>query len=222
MIAGGEPVNGLNAAPMDVSVRTLKEVHLKPYKQAIDAGVYSIMAAHNELNGIPCHMSSWLMTDLFRKQWGFKGFFVSDWMDIERIETLHNVASSLKEASFLSVNAGMDMHMHGVKFPEAVVALVNEGKLSISRVNEACEKILTAKFKLGLFENRMVDIAAIPEKIFTIEHQKVALETAQKGIVLLKNNGLLPLKKVKSAKRILVTGPTVSYTHLTLPTILPV
>ena len=207
MIAGGEPVNGLNAAPMDVSVRTLKEVHLKPYKQAIDAGVYSIMAAHNELNGIPCHMSSWLMTDLFRKQWGFKGFFVSDWMDIERIETLHNVASSLKEASFLSVNAGMDMHMHGVKFPEAVVALVNEGKLSISRVNEACEKILTAKFKLGLFENRMVDIAAIPEKIFTIEHQKVALETAQKGIVLLKNNGLLPLKKVKSAKRILVTGP---------------
>jgi beta-glucosidase len=207
MIAGGEPVNGLNAAPMDVSVRTLKEVHLKPYKQAIDAGVYSIMAAHNELNGIPCHMSSWLMTDLFRKQWGFKGFFVSDWMDIERIETLHNVASSLKEASFLSVNAGMDMHMHGVKFPEAVVALVNEGKLSISRVNEACEKILTAKFKLGLFENRMVDIAAIPEKIFTIEHQKVALETARKGIVLLKNNGLLPLKKVKSTKRILVTGP---------------
>ena len=207
MIAGGEPVNGLNAAPMDVSVRTLKEVHLKPYKQAIDAGVYSIMAAHNELNGIPCHMSSWLMTDLFRKQWGFKGFFVSDWMDIERIETLHNVASSLKEASFLSVNAGMDMHMHGVKFPEAVVALVNEGKLSIGRVNDACEKILTAKFKLGLFENRMVDIAAIPEKIFTIEHQKVALETAQKGIVLLKNNGLLPLKKVKSVKRILVTGP---------------
>ena len=66
MIAGGESINGLNAAPMDVSMRTLKEVHLKPYKQAIDAGVYSIMAAHNELNGIPCHMSSWLMTDLFR------------------------------------------------------------------------------------------------------------------------------------------------------------
>ena len=74
MIAGGESINGLNAAPMDVSMRTLKEVHLKPYKKAIDAGVYSIMAAHNELNGIPCHMSSWLMTDLFREQWGFKGF----------------------------------------------------------------------------------------------------------------------------------------------------
>ena len=85
------------------------------------------MAAHNELNGIPCHMNSWLMTDLFRNKWGFNGFFVSDWMDIERIETLHHVAESLKEASFLSVNAGMDMHMHGPKFPEAIVALVEEG-----------------------------------------------------------------------------------------------
>ena len=140
---------------------------LKPYKKAIDAGVYSIMGAHNELNGVPCHMNSWLMTDLFREQWGFQGFFVSDWMDIERIETLHHVANNLKEASYLAVNAGMDMHMHGVKFPEAVIELVQEGTLPIQRVNEACEKILTAKFKLGLFENRTVDLKAIPKKIFT-------------------------------------------------------
>ncbi len=207
MIAGGEPINGLNASPMDVSIRTLKEVHLKPYKKAIDEGVYSIMAAHNELNGVPCHMDSSLMTDLFRNKWGFQGFFVSDWMDIERIETLHHVANSLKEASYLAVSAGMDMHMHGPKFPEAVVALVEEGKLPIQRVNEACEKILTAKFKLGLFENRTVDIKSIPDKVFTPEHQQVALETARKGIVLLKNEGLLPLEKTISNKRILVTGP---------------
>ena len=207
MIAGGEPINGLNAAPMDVSLRTLKEVHLKPYKQAIDAGVYSIMAAHNELNGIPCHMNTWLMTDLFRNKWNFEGFFVSDWMDIERIDDLHNVASNLKEASLFAVRAGMDMHMHGPKFPEAIIALVEEGVLPLERVNEACEKILTAKFKLGLFENRTVDLNAIKDKIFTSEHQKVALEAAQKGIVLLKNQGLLPLKKTTSKKRILVTGP---------------
>ena len=207
MIAGGEPINGLNAAPMDVSLRTLREVHLKPYKQAIDAGVYSIMAAHNELNGIPCHMNTWLMTDLFRNKWNFEGFFVSDWMDIERIDDLHNVASNLKEASLFAVRAGMDMHMHGPKFPEAIIALVEEGVLPLERVNEACEKILTAKFKLGLFENRTVDLNAIKDKIFTSEHQKVALEVAQKGIVLLKNQGLLPLKKTTSKKRILVTGP---------------
>ncbi len=207
MIAGGEPINGLNAAPMDVSLRTLREVHLKPYKKAIDAGVYSIMAAHNELNGIPCHMNSWLMTDLFRNKWNFEGFFVSDWMDIERIDDLHNVASDLKEASLFAVRAGMDMHMHGPKFPEAIVALVEEGVLPLERVNEACKKILTAKFKLGLFENRSVDLNTIKDKVFTSEHQKVALEAAQKGIVLLKNQGLLPLKKTTSKKRILVTGP---------------
>ncbi|MDB4196415.1 glycoside hydrolase family 3 C-terminal domain-containing protein [Flavobacteriaceae bacterium] len=207
MIAGSEPINGLNASPMDVSLRTLKEVYLPPYKKAIDAGVYSIMAAHNELNGIPCHMNSWLMTDLFREDWGFKGFYVSDWMDIERIETLHHVASSLKEASYLAVNAGMDMHMHGVDFPEAVIELVKEGTLPISRVNEACSKILMAKFKLGLFENRFVDIEKIPQNIFTSDHKFTALETARKGIVLLKNSNLLPLNKAKESKKILVTGP---------------
>ena len=207
MIAGSEPINGLNAAPMDVSLRTLKEVYLPPYKKAIDAGVYSIMAAHNELNGIPCHMSSWLMIDLFRNDWGFEGFYVSDWMDIERIETLHHVANNLKEASFLAVNAGMDMHMHGVDFPEAVIELVQEGKLPISRINEACSKILMAKFKLGLFENRFVDVEKISQKIFTKSHRFTALETARKGIVLLKNSNLLPLNKLKTPKKILVTGP---------------
>lgn len=207
MIAGGEPINGLNASPMDVSMRTLKEVHLKPYKKAIDAGVYSIMAAHNELNGVPCHMNSWLMTDLFREQWGFKGFYVSDWMDIERIETLHHVANDLKEASYLSVNAGMDMHMHGVKFPEAVIALVNEGTLSIDRVNDACAKILRAKFTLGLFEKRIAKLKDIKNHVLIESHKKTALESARKGIVLLKNNDLLPLKTTTAKKRILVTGP---------------
>ena len=206
LIAGGEPINGLNASPMDVSERTLKEIHLPPYKKAVDAGVYSIMAAHNELNGIPCHMSKWLMTDLIRNEWGFEGFFVSDWMDIERIETLHHVARSLKEASKFAVEAGMDMHMHGVKFPEAVIALVKEGKLSEERINDACRKILRAKFMLGLFENSKVNLKQIPKKINTKTHREKALETARKGIVLLKNNAVLPLKPNKG-KTILVTGP---------------
>jgi len=207
MIAGGEPVNGLNAAPMDVSLRTLNEVHLPPYKKAIDAGVYSIMAAHNELNGIPCHMNKWLMTEKFRNEWGFDGFYVSDWMDIERIETLHHVAKDLKEASYLAVEAGIDMHMHGVKFPEAVVALVEEGTLSLDRVDEACRKILTAKFKLGLFEHRFVEIDEIDKFVYIDAHKNTALESARKGIVLLKNNGLLPLIKSKKTTKIFVTGP---------------
>lgn len=207
LIGGSESINGLNAAPSDISLRTLREVHLPPYKKAIHAGVFSIMAAHNELNGIPCHMNKWLMTDVLRNEWGFDGFFVSDWLDIERIETLHHVAKDMNEASYLSVDAGMDMHMHGPKFIEAVVEAVKLGKLSEKRIDVSCRKILTAKFKLGLFENRFVDLDKINEKVNTKAHQQTALETAQKGIVLLKNNGILPLNKSLSNKKILVTGP---------------
>ena len=207
LIGGGESINGLNAAPADISIRTLREVHLPPYKKAIDAGVYSIMAAHNELNGIPCHMNKWLMTDILRDEFGFNGFYVSDWLDIERINTLHHTANNMKEASYLSVDAGMDMHMHGPKFTEAIIASVNEGKLSINRVNDACRKILTAKFKLGLFENRFVNLEKKEELMFTEEHKATAIESASKGIVLLKNNGRLPLQKTTSKKNIFVTGP---------------
>jgi len=207
MIGGGESINGLNAAPADISVRTLREVHLPPYKKAIDAGVYSIMAAHNEINGVPSHMSKWLMTDVLRNEWNFQGFYVSDWLDIERLNTLHHTAKDMKEASFLSVDAGMDMHMHGPKFTDAIIASVKEGKLSINRVNDACRKILTVKFKLGLFENRFVDLEKKKELLFTEEHKATALESARKGIVLLKNNGILPLQKTTSKKKIFVTGP---------------
>ncbi|MGB2127877.1 MAG: glycoside hydrolase family 3 N-terminal domain-containing protein [Flavicella sp.] len=207
MLGGGQPSNGLNAAPFDVSLRTMKEVYLPPYYKAIKAGVYSIMAAHNEISGIPSHMSHWLMTDLFRNEWGFDGFYVSDWMDIERLETVHHVAKDMKEACKLSVAAGMDMHMHGVNFPEAVVALVKEGKLPLSRIDAACKKILTAKFKLGLFEHRKVDLSKISQKIFTKTHTKTALEAARKGIVLLKNEGVLPLSQSLGNKSIFVTGP---------------
>ena len=207
LIGGGESVNGLNAAPADISVRTLREVHLPPYKKAIDAGLYSIMAAHNEINGVPSHMSKWLMTDILRDEWNFKGFYVSDWLDIERIDKLHHVAKDMKEASFLSVNAGMDMHMHGPKFTDAIIASVKEGKLSINRINDACRKILTAKFKLGLFENRFVNLDKKGALLFTEEHKATALESARKGIVLLKNSGLLPLPEKISKKKIFVTGP---------------
>jgi beta-glucosidase len=207
LIGGGESINGLNAAPADISMRTLREVHLPPYKKAIDAGLYSIMAAHNEINGVPSHMSKWLMTNVLRNEWNFKGFYVSDWLDIERIDKLHHVAQDMKEASFLSVDAGMDMHMHGPEFTDAIIASVKEGKLSINRVNDACRKILTAKFKLGLFENRFVDLEKKGELLFTEEHKATALESARKGIILLKNNGILPLPETTSKKKIFVTGP---------------
>ena len=208
LIAGSEPINGLNLSPMDISERTLNEIYLPPYKSAVDAGVFSIMAAHNEVNGVPSHSNKKLMSNIIRNEWGFDGFYVSDWLDIERLETLHKVARNFKEAIYLAVDAGIDMHMHGPDFPELVVELVNEGKLSEERVNYACSKILEAKFKLGLFENRFVDENDISEKIFNQYHTETALKLARQGIVLLKNNDVLPLISPKDSKnRILVTGP---------------
>ena len=208
LIAGSEPINGLNLSPMDISERTLNEIYLPPYKSAVNAGVFSIMAAHNEVNGVPSHSNKKLMTNIIRNEWGFDGFYVSDWLDIERLETLHKVARNFKEAIYLAVDAGIDMHMHGPNFPELVVELVNEGNLSEERVNYACSKILEAKFRLGLFENRFVDEDDISEKIFNQYHTETALKLARQGVVLLKNNDVLPLRSPKNSKnRILVTGP---------------
>jgi beta-glucosidase len=214
MIAGAEPLNGLNISPMDVSERSLYEIHLPPYKKAIDAGVYSIMAAHNELNGIPSHMHKGLMTDLLRNEWGFDGFYVSDWYDIKRIWSYHKVARNYKEASLFSVEAGMDMNMHGPDFYDFIVALVKENKLSIDRVNQACSKILYAKFQLGLFQNRLVDTSKIDKNVFIKSHLDKAEEIADNSITLLKNNNLLPINN-SNAKRILVTGPN-AHNHTTL------
>ena len=206
-IAGSEPINGLNSSPMDISERNLREIYLKPFKKAVEAGVYSIMTAHNELNGVPCHMNKYLMKKILRDEFQFKGFIVSDWMDIERIHTLHKTAENIKEASFLSVDAGMDMHMHGPYFLEYIVELVNENRISEERINESARKILLAKFKLGLFEDPFIDLSEVDENIFTKKHQNTSLEIARKSIVLLQNNeGILPLKKLKKT-RILVTGP---------------
>ena len=209
LIAGSSSINGLNASPTDVSKRTLFEIFLPPYRRAVqEANVYSIMAAHNEVAGMPGHMDKFMMTDLMRDRWGFDGFYVSDWNDVSRIAIWHHVARDFKEAILFSVEAGMDMNMHGPLFDQYVIELVNEGKLPVDRVNEACEKILTAKFKLGLFENPFVDEKKAEATNFSEAHQRNALEQSRKAITLLKNEkNTLPLSKSGNGKKIFITGP---------------
>lgn len=206
-IGGSQPINGINGAPCDISERTLEEVFMPPFKDCIDAGVYSFMTAHNELNGVPCHANKFLMTDVLRDRWKFKGFVVSDWMDIERLHNYHRIAPTEKDAYFLSVDAGMDLHMHGPGFAESMIALVKEGKISMERINASVARVLEAKFKLGLFENPYINEKQVSKIVFNPDHQQTALEIARKSIVLLKNdNKLLPIDKSKY-KKIFVTGP---------------
>jgi len=206
LIGGSEPINGLNVAPTDLSERTLQEIYLPPYKAAVEAGALTFMPAHNEINGIPCHANRFLMNDLVRDQWGFKGFYVSDFLDIERLQNVHRIASTQKEAVYKTVNAGMDMHMHGPNFLEPLMELVKEGKISAERIDQSTRRILEAKFRLGLFEDSYIKEKDISRNVFVPEHQQLSLETARKSVVLLKNNALLPLDPTKF-KKILVTGP---------------
>ena len=204
-VGGSEPINGTNGSPTDLSERTLREVFFPPFKAGVDAGAMSLMTAHNELNGIPCHSNEWLMEDVLREEWGFPGFVVSDWMDIEHIHDLHATAQNLKEAFYQSIMAGMDMHMHGIHWNEMVVELVKEGRIPESRIDESVRRILSTKFRLGLFEQPFADEAESMKIRLNDEHRKLALEAARNGIVLLKNNGVLPLDAAKY-KNVLVTG----------------
>lgn len=203
LIAGGEPSGGLNAAPMDISERKLRELYLPPFIAAVkEAKVGTVMAAHNEVNGIPCHGNKWLLNYLLRDELGFDGFVVSDWMDIERLHSMHHWVPDSTEAFVVSVESGIDMHMQGDKYFEAVVAAVRSGRIPQSRIDEAAGKILAVKFALGLFEKPVPEIPDVLEG--AEEHRGTALEAARQGLVLLKNDGTLPLK---SLRRIFVTGP---------------
>ena len=209
LIGGGEPFGGLNASPMDMSERKMRELHLPPFKVAVEeAKVATVMTAHNEINGIPCHGNSWLINDILRDELGFDGFIVSDWMDIERLHSMHHWVSSEDEAFKVSVEAGIDMHMQGPNYFESVLDGVKSGRIPESRIDEAAGKILKAKFELGLFED---PVPALPsERGFAAipEHRQTSLEAAREGIVLLKNDGLLPLQETL-LDRIFLCGPNI-------------
>ena len=204
-IAGGDPSNGLNLSPMDLSIRSLREDHFPPFERAINAGVFSVMAAHNEVNGVPAHANHFLLSEVLRDEWGFGGFVVSDWMDVERLHTYHRTAENFKEAVYQSVSAGIDMHMHGPKFFDPLRQLVTNDRISETRIDAAVRPILLAKFRLGLFESAQVDLSDVKTVMFNEEHQQTALRLARQGIVLLKNDAnTLPLS---AGTRVFVTGP---------------
>jgi beta-glucosidase len=213
LIAGGEPFGGLNAAPMDLSERQLREIYLPPFIAAVeDAHVGTVMAAHNEVNGIPCHGNSWLLKDLLRDELGFDGFVVSDWMDIERLYAMHHWAPDSTEAFVRSVEAGIDMHMQGDNYFEAVIDAVKEGRIPMKRIDEAAGKILEMKFAVGLFEAPLPSLDPLEN---AEAHRQTALEAARESIVLLKNDGILPLTATglaspdrgRPVRRIFIVGP---------------
>ncbi len=190
-----------------ISARTMHEVYLAPFKAAVDAGVGSFMSAFNEINGVPATAARFLMTDVLRNEWGFKGFVVSDWGAVEELMN-HGVAATREEAGRLALNAGVDMEMVSRIYEKDLPAAVREKRLSEAVVDESVRRVLRAKFKLGLFDNpyRNCDTSLAKRVTLTKEHRDLARRAAQKAIVLLKNEkNLLPLGK--EIKRVAVLGP---------------
>ncbi len=181
---------------VDMSRIKMYEYYLPPYKAAIDAGAGSIMTSFNEIDGIPATGNKWLMTDLLRKQWGFKGFVVTDYTAINEM-TDHGMGD-LQTASALALNAGTDMDMVGEGYLTTLKKSLKEGKVTIKQIDDACRRILEAKYKLGLFDDpyRYCDSARAMREVLSADKRQAAKELGTHSTVLLKNNNqTLPLKK---------------------------
>lgn len=204
----GAPEAGRDYNTVDMSYVRMYNEYLPPYKAAVDAGVGSVMSSFNEINGVPATGNKWLMTDLLRRQWGFTGFVLTDYTAIlELIE--HGVGKDLKEVSAIALNAGIDMDMVDEGFLLNAKELLNEGKVTRKTIDDACRRILEAKYKLGLFDDpyRYLDDKRAENEILTPENRNAARIMAASSMVLLKNESqLLPLDPGKS---IALIGPLV-------------
>ncbi len=202
----GFPEGGRNIAQVHIGAREFREQHLYPFEVAIRiGGAFSVMPAYHEIDGIPCHANRELLTDILRQLWGFKGIVVSDYGGIIQLATIHKVAKDCVEAFRVALEAGVDVNFPDVVCFNELVQAVREGIISESLIDRAVERVLRLKYLLGLFDNPFVDELKVPETLDSESYRMLALEAARKAIVLLKNNGVLPLPKNIGA--IAVIGP---------------
>ena len=189
---------------VDMSRQRMFNEYMLPYQAAVEAGVGSVMASFNEVDGVPATGSKWLMTDVLRKQWGFDGFVVTDYTGIN--EMIDHGMGDQQTVAALALNAGGDMDMVSDAFSGTLKKSVEEGKVSAAAIDAACRRILEAKYKLGLFDDpyKYCDVNRPKKQIFTKEHRAIARKTASESFVLLKNEGVLPLSKKGT---IAVVGP---------------
>lgn len=204
------PQSGRDRTPAWIPQKFMTELYLPPFKQSIDAGAMTLMINSGDVNGIPGHANKELLTDLLKDEWGFNGFTVSDWEDFIMLETVHDVAANPSEAIAMAINAGVDMSMvpyapQYKKYCELLVKCVEDGEVSMKRLDDAVRRILRVKMATGLFDKKSYEARDYPD--FASEKFKnSALESAQESITLLKNtNDILPLKK---STKVLVAGPT--------------
>jgi beta-glucosidase len=211
--AHGQPESGTNCAPVNVSARILREVFLYPFKQALQkGGAISVMPSYNEIDGVPSHANKWLLRDVLRKEWGFKGYVVSDYFAVrelhERPELFGNhLAEDGRQAAQLAAEAGVNIELPDPDCYPHLVDLVRKGVLKESVIDELVRPMLAWKFRLGLFEDPYVDPAFAERIVGSEAHRELALQAARETITLLKNDGRLAPLNPHKVRTIAVIGP---------------
>ncbi len=204
-VAYGAAEGGRDYNTTEMSENTLRSIYFPPFKAAVDAGVGTLMSAFNSLNGIPTSANSFTLTKVLRDEWKFEGFVVSDYTAVKELIN-HGYAADDKEAARLALSAGVDMEMVSRLFNQNAPALLQEGKLSQAKVDEAVRRILRIKFRLGLFDHPYVDESLEKSALLSAGNRAVARDIAGRSMVLLKNErDTLPLQKTVSS--IAVIGP---------------
>lgn len=204
----GAPEGGMDYNTVDMSHTRMFNEYFPPYKAAVDAGVGSVMASFNEVDGIPATGNKWLMDEVLRKKWGFDGFIVTDYTGIN--EMVEHGMGDLQQSSALALNAGIDMDMVGEGFLTTLEKSLKEGKVSEAQITQAARRILEAKYDLGLFQDpyRYGNAAEAKKEVFSQKNRDAARSIAAQSMVLLKNdNQVLPLKKQGT---VAVIGPLVN------------
>ncbi len=221
-IGYGEALGGRDACDTQMTYRKLRDVFLPPFKKAVDAGCATFMTAYGSIDGEPFNVSKKTLTEILRQELGFKGFVVTDWDNVNSLIMNQHVAGDIKEATRMSLEAGNDMIMTSKEAYEAAIELVKSGKLSEEVIDTAVRHILLIKYQMGLF--KQPEKKGVPGCIGCENHLKVNKEIAEECVVLLENNGVLPI--VNSVKSIAVIGPNADdikaqygdWTYFTHPT----
>lgn len=211
----GEPEGGQNQGPANYSIRVLRDYHMLPFKMCIKkVNPASVMPSYNEIDGVPSHANKWLIKDVLRKEWGFKGMVVADYYAIDQLLIKECVAKDEKDAAMIAFNTGVQFEFPKSNYYKNLIELLDEDKVKLADIDEAVAQTLRLKFDLGLFDNPYVN----PEEAISVskkyEHKELALQAAHESIILLKNAGstytnddsLLPIPKNKY-KKIAVIGP---------------
>lgn len=205
-VAYAAPDGGHNGESVSFGERSLRQYFLPPFERAVKSGAGSVMTAYNSIDGIPCSANSWLLNDILRKDWGFKGFVVSDLLSISGLNGGHATAATAEEAASQSIHAGLDVDLSGTGYGSNLLRAVQEGLVEPAVLDTAVARVLRMKFNLGLFDHPYVDEKLVAQKVATTQNKTVAKQVARESIVLLKNDQhILPLSK--SLKRIAVIGP---------------